>query len=181
MTSPFSMGRPTAAPNRPFPPEQPAWPLLSFDGSDAALTDALLVPLRGVVAGVVWSLLSLFCGAGGCSWFCCVGTRLAKGIGTWGNNIPVAWAFGITDFVWWIGIGHAGTFISAFFSLEPALARVDQPYRRGDDDIRLGDAGLFPILHLGRPWFFYWLVPYPGDDGRMAQLQERFAVGHCRG
>jgi Ni/Fe-hydrogenase subunit HybB-like protein len=78
----------------------------------------------------------------------------------------VAWAFAITDFVWWIGIGHAGTFISAFLLL------LNQHWRSSINRIAeamtifaLVNAGLFPILHLGRPWFFYWLVPYPATMG----------------
>jgi molybdopterin-containing oxidoreductase family membrane subunit len=88
------------------------------------------------------------------------------GLGTWGNNVPVGWAFGIINFVWWIGIGHAGAFISAFFFL------AGQPWRASVNRLAEGislfafvNAGLFPILHLGRPWFFYWLVPYPARHG----------------
>jgi molybdopterin-containing oxidoreductase family membrane subunit len=85
-----------------------------------------------------------------------------KGIGTWGNNIPVGWAFGIINFVWWIGIGHAGTFISAILYL------LEQPWRTSISRFAeamtlfaVMQAALFPLLHLGRPWFAYWLVPYP--------------------
>jgi molybdopterin-containing oxidoreductase family membrane subunit len=84
------------------------------------------------------------------------------GIGAWGNNQPVAWAFGITNFVFWIGIGHAGTFISAF------LVLLNQSWRTSINRLAeamtifaVTQAGLFPLLHLGRPWFFYWLFPYP--------------------
>ncbi len=86
---------------------------------------------------------------------------IATGIGIWGTNIPVGWAFPITDFVWWIGIGHAGTLISAFL----LLAR--QPWRTSIN--RFAEAmtifavicaGMFPLLHLGRPWLAYWLAPY---------------------
>jgi Ni/Fe-hydrogenase subunit HybB-like protein len=84
------------------------------------------------------------------------------GIGLWGNNIPVAWAFGILNFVWWIGIGHAGTFISAILLL------LEQPWRTSINRFAeamtlfaVVQAGLYPLLHLGRPWFAYWLVPYP--------------------
>ena len=59
---------------------------------------------------------------------------LAKGVGIWGVNVPVAWGFAIINFVWWIGIGHAGTLISAILLLlRPGVADVDQPLRRGDD------------------------------------------------
>ena len=84
------------------------------------------------------------------------------GIGLWGNNIPVAWAYAITNFVWWIGIGHAGTFISAFLLL------LQQPWRASVNRIAeamtlfaVANAALFPVLHMGRPWFAYWLIPYP--------------------
>jgi molybdopterin-containing oxidoreductase family membrane subunit len=95
-----------------------------------------------------------------------MGVTFVEGIGAWGNNVPVAWAFGITNFVWWIGIGHAGTFISAFLLL------LNQPWRNSINRLAeamtlfaLVNAGLFPLLHLGRPWFAYWLVPYPATTG----------------
>ncbi len=85
-----------------------------------------------------------------------------RGTGVWGNNIPVAWAFPIINFVWWIGIGHAGTFISAILLL------LEQRWRTSINRVAeamtlfaVAQAGLFPLLHLGRPWFAYWLVPYP--------------------
>ncbi len=84
------------------------------------------------------------------------------GIGTLGNNIPVAWAFPITNFVWWIGIGHAGTFISAFLLLlEQKWRSSINRFAEAMTLFALVQAGTFPILHLGRPWFAYWLVPYP--------------------
>ena len=86
----------------------------------------------------------------------------AVGVGIWGINIPVAWGFAITNYVWWIGIAMAGTFISA------ALLLAGQGWRSSVSRfaetmtvIALGLAGLFPIMHLGRPWFAYWLLPYP--------------------
>jgi len=87
---------------------------------------------------------------------------LVKGVGIWGINIPVAWGFAIVNFVWWIGIGHAGTLISAILLL------LHQPWRTSINRFAeamtlfaVACAGLFPLLHLGRPWFFYWLLPYP--------------------
>jgi Ni/Fe-hydrogenase subunit HybB-like protein len=97
---------------------------------------------------------------------------LMKGVGIWGINQPVAWAFAITNFVWWIGIGHAGTFISAILFL------AEQEWRTSIS--RLAEtmtifavvcAGLFPILHLGRPWFFYWLIPYYDTMGLWPQFR----------
>ena len=93
------------------------------------------------------------------------------GIGAWGNRNPVNWAFAITNFVWWIGIGHAGTFISAIALL------LNQGWRTSVNRIAetmtllaLVNAGLFPLLHLGRSWFFYWLVPYPAVTGMWPQF-----------
>ena len=87
---------------------------------------------------------------------------LYQGIGILGNEIPVAWGFPITNFVWWIGIGHAGTLISAILLL------LNQRWRNSIN--RFAEAmtifavmcaGLMPIAHLGRPWILYWMLPYP--------------------
>jgi molybdopterin-containing oxidoreductase family membrane subunit len=87
-----------------------------------------------------------------------------KGTGIWGIRTPVMWGFAITNFVWWIGIGHAGTLISAILLL------LNQSWRNSIN--RFAEAmtlfavmcaGLFPLLHMGRPWLFYWLFPYPNS------------------
>src|SRR5690606_38497618 len=84
------------------------------------------------------------------------------GIGAWGNNIPVAWGFGIINFVWWIGIGHAGTFISAVLLLfEQRWRSSINRFAEAMTLFAVAQAALFPLLHLGRPWFGYWLFPYP--------------------
>jgi molybdopterin-containing oxidoreductase family membrane subunit len=98
-----------------------------------------------------------------------------KGVGIWGINIPVAWGVAISNFVWWIGIGHAGTFISAFLYLLHQEWRAS--INRFAETVTLFAvicAGLFPLLHLGRPQFFYWLVPYPNT---MWLWQENFDSG----
>jgi molybdopterin-containing oxidoreductase family membrane subunit len=85
------------------------------------------------------------------------------GIGVWGTNMPAAWAFAIINFVWWIGIGHAGTFISAILYLfeqgnwRNSISRLTETMTI----FAVIQAGLFPVFHLGRPWFAYWLFPYP--------------------
>jgi molybdopterin-containing oxidoreductase family membrane subunit len=87
---------------------------------------------------------------------------LARGVGIWGVNIPVAWGFAIVNFVWWIGIGHAGTFISAFLLLLRQDWRTSiNRFAEAMTLFAVACAGLFPLLHLGRPWVFYWLFPYP--------------------
>ncbi len=107
------------------------------------------------IAFTITGLLTLYL-------FTMIGYTIAEGIGLWGNNIPAAWAFGIINFVWWIGIGHAGTFISAILYL------FEQPWRTSINRFAEAmtlfaviQAALFPVLHLGRPWFAYWLFPYP--------------------
>ncbi len=95
-----------------------------------------------------------------------------KGIGIWGVNIPVGWGWDITNFVWWIGIGHAGTLISAILLL------LRQPWRNSINRFAeamtlfaVACAGTYPILHLGRPWVFYWLMPYPNSLGLWPQFR----------
>ncbi len=87
---------------------------------------------------------------------------LYRGVGIWGINIPVAWGFAIVNFVWWIGIGHAGTFISAILLL--LFQKWRTTINRFTEAMTLFAvicAGMFPLLHLGRPWVFYFLLPYP--------------------
>jgi Ni/Fe-hydrogenase subunit HybB-like protein len=95
-----------------------------------------------------------------------IAVLLWQGIGIWGNNQPVGWGFDIINFVWWIGIGHAGTLISA------VLLLVRQQWRNSIN--RFAEAmtifavmcaGLYPLLHTGRPWVAYWLFPYPNVLG----------------
>jgi Ni/Fe-hydrogenase subunit HybB-like protein len=87
---------------------------------------------------------------------------LATGIGIWGTNVPTGWAFPIINFVWWIGIGHAGTFISAILLLLKQEWRTSiNRFAEAMTLFAVACAGLFPLLHLGRPWVFYWLLPYP--------------------
>ncbi|MGE5648104.1 MAG: NrfD/PsrC family molybdoenzyme membrane anchor subunit [Acidobacteriota bacterium] len=87
---------------------------------------------------------------------------LLKGVGVWGIDIPVAWGIAIASFVWWIGIGHAGTLISAILLL------LHQEWRNSINRIAeamtlfaVVCAGMYPLAHLGRPWLFYWLLPIP--------------------
>jgi Ni/Fe-hydrogenase subunit HybB-like protein len=91
---------------------------------------------------------------------------LYRGIGIWGNNIPVAWAWDITNFVWWIGIGHAGTLISAILLLFRQKWRTSiNRFAEAMTLFAVACAGLFPLLHTGRPWLDYWLIPYPNNQG----------------
>ncbi|HEV2493136.1 MAG TPA: NrfD/PsrC family molybdoenzyme membrane anchor subunit [Terriglobia bacterium] len=97
---------------------------------------------------------------------------LAVGVGIWGVNIPVAWGFAIVNFVWWIGIGHAGTLISAFLLLMRQKWRTSiNRFAEAMTLFAVACAGMFPLLHLGRPWLFYWLFPYPDTMGTWPQFR----------
>lgn len=92
------------------------------------------------------------------------GVQLRDGMGVTGLNRPVFWGLYVVDFVFWIGISHAGTLISAILRLTDAAWR--KPVTRAAEAITLFAlmiGGLFPIIHLGRAWFFYWLIPYPNE------------------
>jgi molybdopterin-containing oxidoreductase family membrane subunit len=95
-----------------------------------------------------------------------------EGIGIWGNNIPVAWAFGITNLVWWIGIGHAGTLISAILLLLRQTWRTSiNRFAEAMTLFAVACAGIFPLFHTGRPWLAYWLIPYPNTMGVWPQFR----------
>jgi Ni/Fe-hydrogenase subunit HybB-like protein len=84
------------------------------------------------------------------------------GTGIWGINIPIGWGFAIINFIWWIGIGHAGTLISAILLLMRQNWRTSiNRFAEAMTLFAVANAGLFPLLHLGRPWFFYYILPYP--------------------
>jgi Ni/Fe-hydrogenase subunit HybB-like protein len=102
----------------------------------------------------------------------CIAALLTIGVGLFGIMIPVAWGFAIVNFVWWIGIGHAGTLISAILLLLRQKWR--QSINRFAEAMTLfavACAGLFPLIHLGRPWFAYWLFPYPSTMGIQPQFR----------
>jgi Ni/Fe-hydrogenase subunit HybB-like protein len=93
-----------------------------------------------------------------------MGYLFLRGIGIWGVNIPIGWGFAIINFVWWIGIGHAGTLISAIlFLLKQDWRTSINRFSEAMTLFAVACAGMFPILHLGRPWLAYWLFPYPNS------------------
>jgi molybdopterin-containing oxidoreductase family membrane subunit len=112
-----------------------------------------------------------------------VGYLLVVGVGIWGINIPVGWGFAIVNFVWWIGIGHAGTLISAILLLLHQKWRTSiNRFAEAMTLFAVACAGMFPLLHLGRPWFIYWLAPYPNTMTLWPQFRsplvwDEFAVG----
>ena len=87
---------------------------------------------------------------------------LFTGVGIWGVNIPVGWGFAIINLVWWIGIGHAGTLISAILLLLRQEWRTSiNRFAEAMTLFAVACAGIFPLIHVGRPWLAYWLLPYP--------------------
>jgi molybdopterin-containing oxidoreductase family membrane subunit len=167
--------------------------------SDAAVASARAAPgprysgaiITDRIAGIVLERpthLGFWLGLGGASaltllFFVAIGYLFAVGVGIWGVNQPVAWAFAITNFVWWVGIGHAGTFISAFLLLLRQHWRTSiNRFAEAMTIFAVAMAGLMPILHLGRPWFFYWLTPYPSvmnvwPQWRSPLVWDIFAIG----
>ncbi|MCC7146288.1 MAG: polysulfide reductase NrfD [Phycisphaeraceae bacterium] len=112
----------------------------------------------------------------------CVIYLLTTGVGVWGNNVPVAWAFDIVNFVFWVGIGHAGTLISAILFLFRQNWRTSiNRFAEAMTIFAVMCAGLFPALHVGRPWLAYWLFPIPNQmamwpQARSPLLWDVFAV-----
>src|SRR5467141_3571303 len=97
---------------------------------------------------------------------------LFEGIGLWGVNIPVGWGLDILNFVWWIGIGHAGTLISAILLLLRQKWRTSiNRFAEAMTLFAVAQAGMYPIFHLGRPWLAYWLFPYPNTMGIWPQFR----------
>ena len=102
------------------------------------------------------SLLLLGGGVASVAWL------LAEGVQVWGNDWPVVWGFEMINYGWWLGLATGTMFISAVLALggavwRPAVSRIAETF----SVLAIAGAGIYPILHLGRPWFFYWLAPYP--------------------
>jgi len=142
---------------------RPAWvdgsPSLREIGDDIARPLSGF-PSRGWFACVTASTIALGIGVG------CVTYQIATGIGTWGLNKTVGWAFDITNFVFWVGIGHAGTLISAILLLFRQHWRMS--INRSAEAMTIFAvicAALFPLIHMGRPWMAFWVMPYPNFRG----------------
>jgi Ni/Fe-hydrogenase subunit HybB-like protein len=97
---------------------------------------------------------------------------LVVGTGIWGVNVPVGWGFAIINFVWWIGIGHAGTLISAILLLFRQEWRTSiNRFAEAMTLFAVACAGIFPLLHVGRPWLAYWMLPYPNTMSLFPQFR----------
>src|SRR5215831_8160680 len=140
-------------------------PLITGHKKPAAVTEDVCRPMLRPPSALWWagfaiafSLLLLGVAA--------ISYQIATGVGTWGLNTTVGWAFDITNFVFWVGIGHAGTLISAILFLFRQKWRTS--VNRSAEAMTLFAvmcAGIFPVIHTGRPWLAYWLFPYPNTRG----------------
>ncbi len=111
-----------------------------------------------------------------------IGWLVLKGVGIWGNNVPVGWGFDITNFVFWVGIGHAGTLISAIlFLLRQKWRTSINRFSEAMTLFAIICAGIWPAIHVGRIWILYWMFPLPNQMGmwpqfRSALMWDVFAV-----
>jgi Ni/Fe-hydrogenase subunit HybB-like protein len=97
---------------------------------------------------------------------------IIKGVGIWAINIPVGWGFAIVNFVWWIGIGHAGTLISAIlFLLNQKWRTSINRFAEAMTLFAVACAGLFPLIHTGRPWMAFYMFPYPSTTTLWPQFR----------
>ena len=156
---------PTTATRRRAPVIEPGHTYASVTDQISAIVLTRKTPRGWLIAFAVASMLVMVL-------MVSVYHLLAKGTGVWGLNIPVGWAFDITNFVWWIGIGHAGTLISAILLLFRQEWRTSiNRFAEAMTLFAVACAGLFPLLHLGRPWLFYWLMPYPNVMSLLPQFR----------
>ncbi len=145
------------------PPEPAA--LIAGHKTPGQVTAEICAPLERRASGWWWlafvpACCVLLLGVAAVSY------QISVGIGTWGLNRTVGWAFDIANFVFWVGIGHAGTLISAILFLFRQKWRTS--INRSAEAMTLFAvtcAGLFPVIHMGRPWLFYWIIPYPNGRG----------------
>jgi len=142
-------------------------PLIGGNKSAADVTRDVVGALDARPSALWWGGLALS-GSALTLGMIAIGYQMATGIGTWGLNRTVGWAFDITNFVFWIGIGHAGTLLSALLFLLRQRWRTS--VNRAAEAMTLFAvmcAGLFPLIHMGRPWMFFWMLPYPNDRGSL--------------
>ncbi len=130
----------------------------------ASVTETVCRVAERPGASPVWYGAFIFCAALTGILFLSIGYLIVTGVGVWGNNMPVAWGFPIVNFVFWIGIGHAGTLISAILFLFRQKWRTS--INRAAEAMTIfavACAGIFPAIHVGRVWLVYWLSPYPNQ------------------
>jgi Ni/Fe-hydrogenase subunit HybB-like protein len=153
-------------------PEADRPPVIEPGHSFASVTDQIssIVLTRRTPRG--WYIGFAIAFSGTMMLFYSLGYLVLMGVGIWGENIPVGWAFDIINFVWWIGIGHAGTLISAILLLLRQEWRTSiNRFAEAMTLFAVACAGIYPAMHTGRPWVDYWLFPYPNNMGLWPQFR----------
>ena len=147
-------------------------PVLEPGHTYASVTDKIAAvvltqpPTTGWIAGFAVSFIVVMVLFVSLSWL------IIKGVGIWGINIPIGWGFEIVNFVWWIGIGHAGTLISAIlFLLNQKWRTSINRFAEAMTLFAVACAGIFPLIHTGRPWMAYYMLPYPSTMGIWPQFR----------
>ena len=142
-------------------------PLVLGDKSYHDVTVDIAAPVEGRANKHWWIVFSIALAA--FLWgIGCIIYTISTGIGSWGLNKTVNWAWDITNFVWWVGIGHAGTLISAVLLLFRQKWRM--AINRSAEAMTIFSviqAALFPVIHMGRPWLAYWVLPIPNQFGSL--------------
>ena len=153
-------------------PWQDEPPVLTPGQSYGSMTDQIADAVLTRPIGLGW-LAGLAIGMGLLGILMAAVTYLfLVGVGIWGINIPIGWGFAIINFVWWIGIGHAGTLISAILLLlKQSWRNSINRFAEAMTLFAVACAGMFPLLHMGRPWLGYWMFPYPSSMGVWPQFR----------
>ncbi len=156
-----------------LPPKGERPPIIGPGQTFGTITDRIAGIVLTKHTPVFWILVVFF--AAGLSGMLqtAIGYLLVKGVGIWGITIPIGWGFAIVNFVWWIGIGHAGTLISAILLLFKQTWRTSiNRFAEAMTIFAVMQAGLFPLIHTGRPWLAaYWLFPIPNTMGIWPQFR----------
>jgi Ni/Fe-hydrogenase subunit HybB-like protein len=147
-------------------------PLIAPGHTYASVTDKIASSVLTRPLGLGWLAGFTLCFSVVMLLFVAVSWLIIKGVGIWGINIPIGWGFAIVNFVWWIGIGHAGTLISAIlFLLNQKWRTSINRFAEAMTLFAVACAGLFPLIHTGRPWMAYYMFPYPSTMGVWPQFR----------
>ena len=142
-------------------------PLILGDKTYGQITADVCAPIEGKANKYWWMAFAVAASLG--LWgIACIIYTISVGIGVWGLNTTVGWAWDITNFVWWVGIGHAGTLISAVLLLFRQRWRM--AINRSAEAMTIFAvmmAALFPMIHMGRIWVGYWTLPLPNQFGSL--------------
>jgi Ni/Fe-hydrogenase subunit HybB-like protein len=157
-------------------------PLVIGDNDFTTVTDKICGVVERPKPPRAWYVAIAFTSSLTAVLFAMIGRLFLKGVGVWGNNVPVAWAFDITNFVFWVGIGHAGTLISAIlFLFRQQWRTAINRFAEAMTIFAVICALIFPTIHVGRPWLLFWVFPLPNTmsvwpNFRSPLLWDVFAV-----